>query len=322
MAEPHTVIIGTRQSQLAVWQAEHVATLIRARYPQIETRLHFIVTHGDRVLDQPLPAIGGKGLFTAELEAALRSGTIDLAVHSLKDLPTELAADFTIAAVPERASPFDVLISRGGQDLAALPVGAVLGTSSLRRVAQLRAYRPDLRAESIRGNVPTRLSKGLDADGDYDGVILAQAGLRRLGLADAITTVLPATIMLPAPAQGALAIQCRADDDALLRLLSPLDHPQSRSAVEAERAFLRMLDSGCRLPVAALGILRRGKLRLTGRVLSPDGDKVITVAGATPNLDIEHALLLGRQLAEQALAQGADDLLEAARLVTNESVAL
>src|SRR5713226_5576512 len=195
------IVIGTRHSQLALWQAEYVAEQLRALYPGLTVTLKHFETHGDRVLDKPLPEIGGKGVFTAELESALVAGEIDLAVHSLKDLPTELDSRFVIGAVPPRASPYDALISRHRQKLADLPRGAIVGTSSLRRVAQLRASRPDLSILSLRGNVPTRIAKAHSADGPYDAIVLAQAGLDRLDMADEITEILSAEVMLPAPAQ-------------------------------------------------------------------------------------------------------------------------
>jgi hydroxymethylbilane synthase len=304
------VVIGTRQSQLALWQAEYIASRLRALYPALEVSLQHFVTHGDRVLDRPLPEIGGKGVFTAELESALRDGEIDLAVHSLKDLPTEMAADFVIGAVPERASPYDALISRAGQHLAALPQGATVGTSSLRRIAQIKAARPDLNTLALRGNVPTRIDKARRADSPYDAIILAVAGLDRLNQDGEITQVLPPEIMLPAPAQGALAVQCRADDSAVREILAPLDHAETRCAVDAERAFLNKLDSGCRLPVAALAAVSGEKVQLTGRVCNLDGSTVITVSGEAPRSD---TLALGERLAQQALAQGAGDLLAAVR---------
>lgn len=308
----HTITIGTRQSQLARWQTEFVASQLRAFHTEIEIVLKFIVTQGDRVVDKPLPEIGGKGVFTAELEAVLLKGEIDLAVHSLKDLPTDLDSAFTIGAIPERASPFDVLISRSGQSLSDLPVAATVGTSSLRRVAQLRAARSDLNIISLRGNVPTRLDKVQAADGLYDAIVLAEAGLQRLDKTDVITEVLPPEVMLPAPAQGALAVQCRADDERIQSFLAPLDHQATRLVVEAERAFLNALDSGCRLPVAALAHFEGDVLHLTGRVISLDGTKLIMVRGQA-DADREHGRALGRQLAAQALAQGAGDLLDAIR---------
>ena len=306
------IVIGTRHSQLALWQTEYVAEHLRALYPDLTVTLKHFETHGDRVLDKPLPEIGGKGVFTAELENALVAGEIDLAVHSLKDLPTELDDRFVIGAVPPRASPYDALISRHRHKLADLPRGAVVGTSSLRRVAQLRANRPDLSILSLRGNVPTRIAKARSADGPYDAIVLAQAGLDRLDMAGEIAEILSADVMLPAPAQGALAIQCRADDLTLRQRLAPLDHTPTRIAVVAERTFLNALDSGCRLPVAALAHLDGTTLHITGRVSSLDGTQVITVQDECA-ATLQDAVILGARLAQAARARGADALLDAIR---------
>jgi len=330
------VVIGTRKSRLADWQAEHVAAQLRTLHPKLEVSLRYVVTQGDRVTDKPLPEIGGKGLFTAELEAELSNGDIHLAVHSLKDLPTSLDPIFTIGAVPMRASPYDALLSRAGHRFADLPSGALIGTSSLRRVAQIKAARPDLHTAMLRGNVPTRIDKAYLPDSPYDAIVLAQAGLDRLGLADKITEILDPSLMLPAPAQGALGIQCRANDTDTLALLAPLDYLPTRIAVEAERAFLQALDSGCRLPVAALAQFDGNLLTMTGRVISPDGDQVINVrswagqdmapvpgSGASTGMDgknsirsdggreLEQAAELGFRLAQSALEQGAGALLNA-----------
>lgn len=304
------IVIGTRQSQLALWQADFVAARLRDLYPTLEVTLQHFVTHGDRVLDKPLPEIGGKGVFTAELESALRDGEIDLAVHSLKDLPTEMADAFVIGAVPERASPYDALISRDGYHLATLPRGATVGTSSLRRMAQIKAARPDLNTLPLRGNVPTRIDKAKHDDSPFDAIILAVAGLDRLNRNGEITEILSPEIMLPAPAQGALAVQCRADDSTLREMLAALDHAETRCAVDAERAFLNKLDSGCRLPVAALATVDGETMQLTGRVCNLDGSTVITVSGEAAR---SNALALGERLAQQALAQGAGDLLAAVK---------
>jgi hydroxymethylbilane synthase len=306
------LIIGTRRSQLAIWQAEYVAQQLAAF--GVETRLHFVTTQGDRVIDRPLPEIGGKGLFTEELETALRDATIDLAVHSLKDLPTQLDEVFALGAIPPRENPFDALISRSGHDLAGLPRGAVIGTSSLRRVAQIKALRPDLQTESLRGNVPTRLDKARDPESPYAAIILAFAGLKRLGLEAGITQILPLDQMLPAPAQGAIGIQCRTADSATREILTKLDHTPTRIAVTAERAFLNRLDSGCKLPVAALATLDGSRIELTGRVCSLDGSQVITIreVGDSP-------LDLGNRLADQALAQGAGELLNRVKETLNEN---
>ena len=302
--------IGTRRSRLALWQTQHVRALLQAHYPALTVELVHFTTRGDRVLDRPLPEIGGKGLFTAELESALLSGAIDLAVHSLKDLPTETPPAFTLGALLPRANPLDALVSRSGQKLAELPHGARVGTSSLRRRAQLLARRPDLRLELLRGNVDTRLRKALDPAGVYDAVILAVAGLERLGHTDAITETLPPDVMMPAPAQGVIAVQCRADDADTLRLLAALEDRPTRLAATAERAFLRRLEAGCRLPVAAYATLHGEHLTLRGRVSGLDGAQTIAVAeeGAP-----DEAAALGVRLAEEALARGADALLAAVR---------
>lgn len=307
------LIIGTRGSQLAIWQAEYVAGRLRAQWPGLDVSLRFFITHGDRVQDKPLPQIGGKGLFTAELEEALLAGEIHLAVHSLKDLPTELAPEFRIGAIPERAPVEDVLISRAGYTLHTLPLGAVVGTSSLRRSAQIKAVRPDLVIEPLRGNVPTRVQKAVAAESRYDAIVLAQAGIERLALDAPISEVLSVDVMLPAPAQGALGIQCRAADTQTCDYLAPLDHHLSRLAVEAERSFLNALDSGCRLPVAALGQFEADGFHLTGRVISLDGSQVITVQAAQPVTDSAQAVALGRELATQAIQHGANVLLDAVR---------
>lgn len=302
--------IGTRRSALALWQTHHVRDALRAHHPGLPVEIVHLTTTGDRVIDRPLPEIGGKGLFTQELEDALRAGTIDLAVHSLKDLPTEMPGEFALVAILARANPFDALVSREGLSLDALPPGATVGTSSLRRRAQLLAARPDLTTDSLRGNVDTRLRKASDPAGPYDAIVLAVAGLDRLGRRDAITQVLDAAVMLPAPGQGAVAVQCRADDDRARALLAPLDDASTRVAVTAERAFLARLDAGCRLPVAALATLDDGSLRLAGRVSSLDGVQTITATGTASPAEADD---LGARLAGEALAQGAEALLAEVR---------
>lgn len=300
-----TLRLGTRGSALARWQTEFIAAQLSAVWPGLTVGIEVLHTQGDRILDKPLPLIGGKGLFTAELEAALHSGAIDLAVHSLKDLPTELPSGIVIGAIPERANVHDVAVSRSGQSLAALPSGAVVGTSSRRRAAQLLHAYPQLRTADIRGNVDTRLRKALDPDGAYDAILLAAAGVERLERSAAITEVLPLDLMLPAPGQGALAVQCR-DEAGLLRLLQPLDDAATRAAVTAERAFLSALGGGCSVPVAAHARLAAGRLHLRGRVASLDGHEFVDVAG---DATLEDAAELGVLLATRALAQGAAQLL-------------
>jgi hydroxymethylbilane synthase len=283
-----------------------VAAGLRAAWPDLPTEIKLYTTRGDRELDRPLPEIGGKGLFTAEIEAALRAGDIDLAVHSLKDLPIADSAGLAIGAVLERADVHDVLVSRHGLPLAELPSHPRVGTSSPRRAAQILAARPDAQILPIRGNVDTRLRKAAAAD--YDGVVLAAAGLARLGLEEHVTQRLPLEVMLPAPGQGALAVQCRADDEAILALLRPLHHPATWAAVTAERAFLEGLGGGCAVPVAAYAAYDGRGLELRGLVASLDGRQVVRVAGhGLP----EAAYHLGQQLAQAALAQGASRMLEA-----------
>ncbi|MEZ4767144.1 MAG: hydroxymethylbilane synthase [Caldilineales bacterium] len=303
-----TLRLGTRGSALARWQTDYVAGLLQAAWPGLVCTVEVFLTQGDQILDTPLPLIGGKGLFTAELEAALRSGQIDLAVHSLKDLPTEVPAGLALGAVPQRADAADVLISRAGYTLETLPAGAAVGTSSRRRAAQLLAWRPDLRILDLRGNVDTRIRKALDAGGPYDAVVLAHAGLARLGRTDVISQVLPLDVMLPAPAQGALGIQCR-DEAATLKLLAPLNHAATRQAVDAERAFLTGLGGGCSVPIAAFATVDGDRVFLRGRVSAVDGSRQIDLSGTLAAGD---ASRLGRDLARRALAEGAGDLLAAA----------
>lgn len=315
MAAKRIIRLGTRGSELARWQTEYVKARLQEAWPGVQFEIQIISTRGDVVLDTPLPLIGGKGVFTAELESALREGEIDFAVHSLKDLPTESPPGLTVGAAPERASVNDVLISRGGHGLDALPVGASVGTSSRRRAAQLLHRRPDLMLVDIRGNVPTRITKALDPDGLYDALVLARAGLERLNLLDHVSEELALDVMLPAPGQGALAVQCRDEIDSLA-LLQPLNHAETWAAVTAERAFLDGLGGGCATPVAAYAHVEGGELRLRGRVIAVDGSRRIEVSGAAafsgqPASDAQAARRLGLELARQALEQGADGLLAA-----------
>jgi hydroxymethylbilane synthase len=278
-----------------------------AAWAGLEVAIHFVDTQGDLNRRDPLPAIGGKGLFTQELEEALRRGDIDLAVHSLKDLPIEDSPGLAVIAIPERAATNDLLLSRRAACLEELPAGAVVGTSSLRRAAQILAVRPDIRIKDIRGNVDTRLRKLDDPAQGYDAIILAQAGLDRLGYQQlAYAYPIPVERMLPAPGQGALAVQGRVDDPALSAYLKLLDHAPTRAAVTAERAFLNGLGGGCALPVGALAMLVADQLELQALVASPGGEQVIRVKDCAPP---EAAEALGRRLAEQALAQGAAALL-------------
>ncbi|MEO8395141.1 MAG: hydroxymethylbilane synthase [Chloroflexota bacterium] len=306
MPSERTVRLGTRGSALARWQTDHVAGLLQAAHPGLRVEIEVITTQGDRVLDKPLPLMGGKGVFTAELEAALRGGQIDYAVHSLKDLPTEPPDGLTIGAIPLRANAADVLISRASFSLRNLPMGASVGTSSRRRAAQLLHLRPDLHLLDIRGNVDTRVRKALDEAGEYDAILLAYAGLERLGKLDAVSERLSFNDMLPAPGQGALAIQCRNEAESL-DLLAALQHEATAACVNAERAFLAGLGGGCSLPIAAYAEINDDRLRLRGRINSPDGKGQIDVKAEG---SISAALKIGYQLAQEALADGAAALLE------------
>lgn len=296
------LIIGTRISQLALWQTRHIMALVQQAWPNVTCRTESFVTHGDKTLDKPLPQIGGKGLFTQELEQALLDGRIHLAVHSLKDLPVEDSPGLTLGAIIGRADVRDVLITADGRTLEALPPGAVVGTSSLRRQSQLHHLRPDLDVRSIRGNVETRIRKV--QEGQYDATLLAAAGVTRLGLEAHIAEWLSLETMLPAPGQGALAVQCRADDAETLRLLSAIHQPAVAAAVTAERTFLHALGGGCATPVAAHAEWVDGRLHLSGLVGSIDGKEMVRVTGSG-----EDAKLLGQSLAQQAIAQGAAEIL-------------
>ena len=310
------VRIGTRGSLLARWQANWVAQALRAAWPGMNVEVEVITTQGDVLLNTPLSMAGGKGLFTSEIERALQSGQIDLAVHSLKDLPAEdNLTGLTIGAIPQRANPADVLVSRSGRGLKALPPGARVGTSSPRRAAQLKRARPDLQVVEIRGNVDTRLKKVLGADEGYDAIVLAFAGLERLERLDVLTEILPLDVMLPAPGQAALAVQCRAEA-AWLDVLAPLNHPPSLLAVTAERAFLNGLGGGCALPVAAYAEQPDRQLTLRGRVTSPDGSQQVDAQSAmtlSGSDDLLAAQRLGFDLARQVLEQGAGELINSRR---------
>ena len=296
--------IATRKSPLALWQTEHVAALLRAAHPGIEVSLVPMSTRGDDVLDRSLAAIGGKGLFLKELELAMLRREADCAVHSLKDVPMELDAPFALSAVLERADPADAFISNLYPSLEALPQGARVGTSSLRRQAQLRARRPDLQLLDLRGNVNTRLAK-LDA-GDYDAIVLACAGLDRLGFEQRIRVRLAAPDWLPAPAQGAIAIECRAEDRELQSLLTVLNHGPTRTCVEAERAMNRALHGSCHVPVAAYAQFRLGRLHLQGLVGSAIDGRMVRAQDEAAS---EAPEALGQAVARELLAQGAGEVL-------------
>lgn len=295
---------ATRPSALARWQTARVIQLLQAAHPRLKCSEYIITTSGDRAFDRALPELEGKGLFTRELEEALLSGQVHGAVHSLKDLPVEDTPGIVIAAIPEREAAYDVLVSAKAWSLSSLPEGARVGTCSKRRAAQLLAGRPDLSILPLRGNVETRLRKLLN--GEYDAIVLAQAGLTRLGLGRHISEVFSLDVMLPAPGQGALGVQCRVDDIKALELLSAIHDPLTAAAVNAERAFLSSLGGGCSLPIAAFAEKDNGAIILTGAVLSTDGKQAIRLSA----VDTEPKKL-GERLAELVLERGAAELLKA-----------
>ena len=300
------IVFATRPSKLARWQTNYVIGALQKTHPDLVCEEKVITTQGDTILDKPLPEIGGKGLFTQELETELLNGAVHSAVHSLKDLPVEDPVGLTIGCIPMRAEVRDALISAYGYTIAALPKGASVGTSSLRRSAQILSLRPDLNIQSLRGNVDTRLRKAMD--GQYDAIILAGAGLTRLGLEDHVTEWLSLDAMLPAPGQGALAVQCRVDDQTTLNLLAKLEDNSTRKAVTAERAFLQGLGGGCSVPVAANAKVEGETskiITLTGLVISEDGKKVVKVHG-----DGTDAFQFGNELAQRAIEQGANEILK------------
>jgi len=297
--------IATRRSALALWQAEHVATRLRTLHPGLEVQLLPMTTRGDQILDRPLSAIGGKGLFLKELEVAMAAGEADIAVHSMKDVPTLLESGFSIAAILERADPFDAVVSNHYSRLDELPTGARVGTSSLRRQALLRATRPDLAVSELRGNVNTRLAK-LDA-GEFDAIILACAGLIRLGFEHRIRSRLSAPEWLPAVAQGAIGIETRADDPRSHALTAGLAHPHTTTCVSAERAMNRVLQGSCDVPIAGFATLdSAGSLALSGMVGDPEtGSLLRAQQGGGAN----EAEAIGTKVAHDLIEQGADAIL-------------
>lgn len=321
-----TLNIATRQSPLALWQAEHIRDRLLALYPEMSIHLLKIVTKGDKILDTPLAKIGGKGLFVKELEQALYEKQADIAVHSLKDVPMQLPEGLMLGVYCKRASPTDAFVSNCYNNIDELPQGAVVGTASLRRQCQIKAYRPDLQIKTLRGNVGTRLGK-LDA-GDYDAIILATSGLQRIELDARIRSELDIDTCLPAVGQGALAIECRADDTDILALLAPLNDDKARIRLIAERALNRHLEGGCQVPIAAFAVLQNddaidtanndegNTLWLRGRVGQPDGsqllksEKRITLTG-TQNDKEAQANQLGIEVATMLLTEGAGDILAA-----------
>ncbi|MEW5984681.1 MAG: hydroxymethylbilane synthase [Acidobacteriota bacterium] len=308
--------IGTRGSDLALTQTSEVARRIQTHHPGIRVDLRVIRTTGDRELGARLARIGGKGLFTKELEDALLRQEVDLAVHSLKDLPTRMPEGLALAAVVEREDPRDALVAAPGITLRQLPAGARIGTSSLRRRAQLLARYPNVAVLDVRGNVPTRLAR-LDR-GDFDALVLARAGLARLGLLDRVAEVLDADEMVPAVGQGALAVQARAGDARVLDALSALDHEPTRLATAAERALLARLEGGCQVPIGALGTWRDGSLRLDAVVADLDGSTIVRGQEASRVRTESDACSLGARLAERLLDQGAAGILERVRAAGGE----
>ena len=303
---PRRLTIATRESALAIWQAEHIRAQLVTRYRGTSVDLLGITTQGDRLLDRPLATIGGKGLFIKELETALREGRADLAVHSLKDVPMDLPDGFVLAAISAREDPRDAFVSTQYASLAALPAGTVVGTSSLRREAQLRERHPHLAIESLRGNVHTRLRK-LD-EGRYGAIILAAAGLKRLGLGARIRALLDPDESLPAPGQGALAIECRADRSDVLPVLAPLADRGTTLATAAERGFSRVLGGNCRTPLGAYAEWEEDRLWLRGLIATRDGHDVMRGETESAVTDIEGARALGVALADEFLARGAHRL--------------
>lgn len=296
------IIVGSRRSELALVQSHWVIEQLKQSQPNVKVKLEKVVTRGDRILNVTLSKVGGKGLFVKEIEQALFERRIDLAVHSMKDLPGEVPSGLVIAAIPERVSPFDCLISSTGKTLENLPKGAVVGTSSLRRQAQLLAIRPDLVVKPLRGNIDTRLRRL--QEGEFDAIVLATAGLQRMGWEGQITEILGPSTLLPAVGQGALAIQCRKEDSLLIEWLQSLHHEQTAKAVMAERSFLQRLNGGCHFPIAGYATVKNDQIELTGLVGRPDGKEMLRCS-----LKGTDAWQLGQKVAENLLDQGARELL-------------
>ena len=300
-----TLRLATRESALALWQTEHVAARLREVHPGLEVVLVPMTTRGDQLQDRPLSEVGGKGLFLKELEVAMMEGRADAAVHSLKDVPMELDGPIELAAVLERANPFDAFVSVKYEALEELPYGAKVGTSSLRRQALLRAHRPDLKLVDLRGNVNTRLAK-LDA-GDYDAIVLACAGLERLGLGERIRERLTAPRFIPAAAQGAIAVECRQGQPEVFALLAALDHAATRACVSAERAMTRTLGGSCQVPIAAYATLNKDKLSLEGLVGRASDGQTVRGYASGPMSEPDK---LGEHVADMLVSRGADALLD------------
>lgn len=304
LLSPQKIVIASRESLLAMWQAKFIQKRLGELYPQTEVSILGMTTRGDQILDQSLAKIGGKGLFIKELEQALEDGRADIAVHSMKDMPMNVPEGFALAAITEREDPRDAFVSIHYSGLDTLPEGSIVGTSSLRRESQLRAQFPHLDVHPLRGNVQTRLRK-LD-EGQYAAIILAAAGLKRLGLSDRITALLSPEQSLPAVGQGALGIECRADRADLVALMQPLHHQETAYCVEAERALSRVLGGSCQVPLGAFAEISNGKLQLRGFVAQPDGKRIVSDA---LNGKPETGITMGQQLAQKLINKGAGEIL-------------
>ena len=299
------IVIGSRGSQLALWQANWVKSELERLHSNADIDIRIIATSGDKIQDVPLSKIGGKGLFVKEIEEALLANEIDLAVHSMKDVPIELPTELGISVITKRENPLDALISKNGEKLADLPQGATIGTSSLRRSSQLLKYRDDFKIHPLRGNVDTRLRKV--EEGKYDAILLASAGLNRLGWANRITEEISPDILLPAMGQGALGIETRLDDTKIYDLISTLNHEQTHYAVSAERSLVGRLDGGCQVPIGAYARVEKGLITLKGLVASLDGEIIYKLENVGP---VDDAINIGQELGAQLLKMGANEILE------------
>jgi len=299
------IVIGSRGSQLALWQANWVKSELERLHSNADIDIRIIATSGDKIQDVPLSKIGGKGLFVKEIEEALLANEIDLAVHSMKDVPMELPTELGISVITKRENPLDALISKNGEKLADLPQGATIGTSSLRRSSQLLKYRDDFKIHPLRGNVDTRLRKV--EEGKYDAILLASAGLNRLGWANRITEEISHDILLPAMGQGALGIETRLDDTKIYDFISTLNHEQTHYAVSAERSLVGRLDGGCQVPIGAYARVEKGLITLKGLVASLDGEIIYKLENVGP---VDDAINIGQELGAQLLKMGANEILE------------
>ena len=299
------IVIGSRGSQLALWQANWVKSELERLHANADIDIRIIATSGDKIQDVPLSKIGGKGLFVKEIEEALLANEIDLAVHSMKDVPIDLPTELGISVITKRENPLDALISKNGEKLADLPQGATIGTSSLRRSSQLLKYRDDFKIHPLRGNVDTRLRKV--EEGKYDAILLASAGLNRLGWANRITEEISHDILLPAMGQGALGIETRLDDTMIYDFISTLNHEQTHYAVSAERSLVGRLDGGCQVPIGAYARVEKGLITLKGLVASLDGEVIYKLENVGP---VDDAINIGQELGSKLLKMGANEILE------------